>query len=157
MVLESYYGVLTGLFSPVLSLNIVLAEFILASMLVLIITLIYKLLGNQNKAKEIKTQISEMQKKMKEIKENKEETDRLATEMLKLTNQQMRSSFKPMIVVLIIAFVFLPWMSDVFVNSVVSLPFSLPFFGNDFGWLAWYIVVSLPLSMIFRKALGVVT
>jgi uncharacterized membrane protein (DUF106 family) len=48
-------------------------------------------------------------------------------------------------------------MAKAFEASIVSLPFSLPFFGNDFGWLAWYIIVSFPLSFIFRKALGVVS
>jgi len=39
---------------------------------------------------------------------------------------------------------------------VVNLPFSMPFYGNKLGWLGWYILVSIPLTTIFRKALGVV-
>jgi len=155
--LEGYYAMLTGLFSPIINLNSALAELILASMVILMITIIYRILIDQNKAKETKIQLGEIQKKLKEVKDNKEETDKATAEMLKLTNQQMRSNMKPMMVTLIVAFAFLPWMGKAFATSTVSLPFSLPFFGNDFGWLAWYIIVSVPLSMMLRKTLGVVT
>lgn len=37
----------------------------------------------------------------------------------------------------------------------VNLPFYLPYFGYKFGWLMWYIVLSFPLSFLFRKMLGV--
>ena len=157
MVVETYYSFLSGMFSPVLNLNFVVAELILASIVVFFITTIYRFLIDQKKAKEIKGQISELQKKLKEVKDNKDEMNRVSAEMMKLTNQQMRSTMKPMLVVMVVAFLFLPWMASTFSEGIVSLPFSLPMFGNDFGWLAWYIVISIPLSMIFRKVLGVVS
>ena len=157
MVVEAYYSFLTGLFAPVIGLNFAVAELLLASIVVFIITLLYRFLIDQNKAREMKTQMSEMQKRLKDVKDNKEETDKISSEMMKMTSLQMRNSLKPMIVVMFVAFAFLPWMADAFASSTVSLPFSLPFLGNDFGWLAWYIVISIPLSMVFRRALGVVT
>ncbi|NIO44590.1 MAG: DUF106 domain-containing protein [Candidatus Aenigmarchaeota archaeon] len=42
-----------------------------------------------------------------------------------------------------------------FSRIVVLLPFTLPYFGNDFGWLFWYILISLIFNSIFRKILGV--
>jgi len=42
-----------------------------------------------------------------------------------------------------------------FSRIVALLPFSLPYFDNDLGWLAWYIIISLVLSFVFRKILGV--
>lgn len=39
---------------------------------------------------------------------------------------------------------------------VVWLPFSFPFFGNNFGWLGWYILLSFPFTQLFRKLLGVI-
>jgi len=42
-----------------------------------------------------------------------------------------------------------------FSRIVVLLPFSLPYFGNDFGWLFWYVLISVMLSSIFRRILGV--
>jgi uncharacterized membrane protein (DUF106 family) len=37
----------------------------------------------------------------------------------------------------------------------VDLPFSIPFAGNTLNWLGFYILVAMPLTFIFRKALGV--
>jgi uncharacterized membrane protein (DUF106 family) len=62
---------------------------------------------------------------------------------------------KPMIVSFLIVIIILPFLPDLFPGVVVNLPFSIPFFGNDFGWLAWYIIVSVPLNSIFRRLLGV--
>lgn len=46
--------------------------------------------------------------------------------------------------------------STVRMSRVVALlPFSLPYFGSDFGWLAWYIITSFALNFVFRKILGV--
>jgi hypothetical protein len=42
-----------------------------------------------------------------------------------------------------------------FSRIVVLLPFSLPYFENDFGWLAWYFFTSVVLNFVFRKILGV--
>jgi len=41
-----------------------------------------------------------------------------------------------------------------FSRVVVLLPFSLPYFQNDFGWLMWYIILSIPLGQLFRKLMG---
>ena len=42
-----------------------------------------------------------------------------------------------------------------FARIVVFLPVALPFFGNDLGWLGWYLFVSIPMAMIIRKALKI--
>ena len=42
-----------------------------------------------------------------------------------------------------------------FSRIVAFLPFSLPLLGSDMGWFAWYFVLSLALTSIFRKVLGV--
>lgn len=42
-----------------------------------------------------------------------------------------------------------------FQKIVALLPASLPFFGDDFGWLAWYFIVSIPFMIIIRKLMGI--
>lgn len=42
-----------------------------------------------------------------------------------------------------------------FSRIVVLLPFSLPYFDNDFGWFMWYFLTSLILTFVFRKIVGV--
>lgn len=37
----------------------------------------------------------------------------------------------------------------------VQLPFSIPFAGHALNWLGFYILIAMPLTYIFRKALGV--
>jgi len=155
MVLESYYSMLTSLFTPILSLPSVIAELLIAALMIFVITLFYRFLVDQSKMKEIKNQIKEMQTKIKHLqKTNVDEANKVMAEMLKLSNLQFRMSMKPFLFVFIIAILFLPWMAMTFKGPVVYLPFSL--FGiNSLGWLAWYIIISIPLNQLFRKALGV--
>lgn len=37
----------------------------------------------------------------------------------------------------------------------IQLPFSIPFAGDEFNWLGFYIIILMPLSILFRKLLGV--
>jgi len=47
-------------------------------------------------------------------------------------------------------------MNQTRMDIAVRMPFNVPFFGmNYLGWLFWYILISLPATWIFRKALGV--
>ena len=38
---------------------------------------------------------------------------------------------------------------------IAEMPFSLPFIGSHLSWFWWYIFISLPVTFIFRKLLGV--
>lgn len=40
-------------------------------------------------------------------------------------------------------------------SVVVQLPTTLPFVGDDLGWLAWYFIASIPLMIIIRKLMGI--
>jgi len=156
MVVEAYYAALSAIFFPVLTLPKFLGELVIAAFVIFIITLLYRFLIDQNKMKELKDEQKELQKKSKELqKTNPEESQKVMGEVLKLSNKQMSMSLKPMIPTMIIAFAFLPWMRIVFTSPVVLLPFNLPFFGPDFGWMMWYLIISIPLSQLFRKFMGV--
>jgi uncharacterized membrane protein (DUF106 family) len=132
-------------------------EILIASGIIFTITLVYRFLMNQNEMREIKEKQKEKQARIKELqKTNPEEAKRVMSEMLKLSNKQFRMTMKPMIVSMIIFFVVvLPFLPNLYPGAVVYLPFSLPYFENDFGWLAWYVIVSLPLNTVFRRLLGV--
>jgi len=131
-------------------------EFLLAAVIVFITTIIYRFLMNQDEAREIKNQQKEKQEKMKELqKTNPTEANKVMNEVLRLSNKQFKIMMKPMIVSFLLVIIILPLLPGLFPGVVVNLPFSLPFLGNDFGWLAWYIIVSIPLNSIFRRLLGV--
>jgi uncharacterized membrane protein (DUF106 family) len=42
-----------------------------------------------------------------------------------------------------------------FAKIIVFLPVSLPFFGNDMGWLGWYIISAVPIVIILRKLMKI--
>jgi uncharacterized membrane protein (DUF106 family) len=132
-------------------------ELLISSIVIFVLVMVYKLFVNQNELKELKEKLKECQSRSNELqKTNPEEAKRAMADMLNLSNKQLRMNMKPMLVSLLISVVVVfPILPNLFPGSVVMLPFSLPYFGNDFGWLVWYMIVSLPLNSIFRKFLGV--
>jgi uncharacterized membrane protein (DUF106 family) len=38
---------------------------------------------------------------------------------------------------------------------VAFLPVTLPYFGNNLGWLGWYLILSVPVALIIRRALKI--
>lgn len=157
MIISAYFAALSALFGPVLLLPAALAELVLAVIITFIITIFYRYMIDQAAMARLRAEIKDMQENIRRLqKSDPEAANRQMAEMLKLTNKQLRMSLKPMLPTMIFVLALLPWMGAVFTGPVVLLPFSLPFFGADFGWLMWYILLSIPLSGLFRKILGVV-
>jgi uncharacterized membrane protein (DUF106 family) len=152
---EGYYSILNSIFSPILSLSPFIAEIIISAIITFIIALLYRFLINQNTLREVKTKQKENQEKTKELqKTNPDEANKLLAETISLSRKQFRLTMKPMMLTLVVVMILLPWMAYIFPGIIVKLPFYLPYFENDFGWLAWYMIVSIPLGQIFRKLLG---
>ncbi len=42
-----------------------------------------------------------------------------------------------------------------FGRIVALLPFTLPWIGDDSGWILWYLIISIPMMIIIRKAMGI--
>lgn len=140
----------------ILGLNPAVSLFMLAGAVSFVLTLPYRFLVDQKKMREHKEKVKEIQKQIKEAqKTDQKKANELMTEMLGLSNKQMMSNFKPMMPGMILVIIVLPWIATAFTGPVAILPFTLYYFGNDFGWLMWYIVASMPLTYIFRKMLGV--
>ncbi len=155
-IVESYYAALSVVFGPLIALPPVIGETILALMITLVITFFYKYMVNQATLRELKAQMRELQAKAKELqKTNPEEANKTVSDVLKLSNKQMMMNFKPMLPTMLFVILLLPWMATVWTGPVALLPFNLPYFGTDFGWLMWYILLSVPMSQVFRKFLGV--
>ncbi|MDD5417119.1 MAG: EMC3/TMCO1 family protein [Candidatus Aenigmarchaeota archaeon] len=151
--IEIYYNALNAMFGPALGLHPALGELIVAAFITFIITIFYKYLLDQNKVKELKDKTKELQQKLKETKD-KEETNKLTSEMFGMSNQQMKMTFKPMILTLIFVISIFPWLKVAFPGQIVTLPFEI-LGRTSFGWFLWYIIVSFPLSIGFRKLMGV--
>jgi uncharacterized membrane protein (DUF106 family) len=137
-----------------LGLSAGIEEIMIAAGIIIVVTIIYRLTLNQARLKEIKLQQKEKQESLKKC--SPDEQKKLMGEMMSLSNEMMKMNMKPMIITLFLSLVVtLPILQQLFPGTVVFLPFTLPYFGNDFGWVAWYFIVSIPLNSIIRKALGV--
>ena len=138
-----------------IGLPVFIEELLASAVIVFIISIFYRFLINQNELRELKSKLKEKQAKVKELqKSNPQEANKMLNEVLALSNKQFRMSMKPMLLTLIVVGIILPYFPQIFPGAVVKLPFYLPIFENDFGWLAWYILVSIPLGQLFRKLLG---
>ena len=131
-----------------------IAEILIAAAITFVVTLIYRFTLNHARLREIKQKQKENQDKLKQC--TPDEQKKLMGEMMTLSNEMMKMNMKPMMITLFLSLVVtLPILQQLFPGTVVFLPFTLPYFGNDFGWVAWYFIVSIPLNSIIRKALGV--
>lgn len=138
-----------------IGLPMFIEEILASAIIVFLISIFYRFLMNQNELKELKSNLKEKQAKVKELqKSNPQEANKVLTEVLTLSNKQFKMSMKPMLLTLVVVGLVLPYFGQIFIGAVVKLPFVLPYFENDFGWLAWYIIVSIPLGQLFRKLMG---
>jgi uncharacterized membrane protein (DUF106 family) len=138
------------------NLPVPIEELLFSAAITFIITLIYKFLANQNEMRQLKANVKEKQAKIKELqKTNPQEANKMLNEVMALSSKQMRMNMKPMLLTLVVVGITLPWLGQAFPGTVVKLPFTLPYFEDDFGWLAWYIIVSIPFGIYFRKLLKV--
>jgi uncharacterized membrane protein (DUF106 family) len=139
-----------------IGLPAIIEELLLVSAVLFVSSLIYKFMIKREDVRELKAKMKEKQNKIKEMqKTNPNEANQALNEMMKLQNKQMKMTMKPMMVSLLIFFLVLPVLPNLFPGTVANLPFEIPFVGSEFGWLAWYFVLSIPLNTLFRRILGV--
>lgn len=150
-----------------IGLPTIIEELIISAVITFAITLIYRFLVNQSEVRELKAKLKENQNKIKELqKTNPQEANKLLAETMNLSSSQFRMSMKPMFLTLIIVVVVLPWMGGIFSGIAIKLPFYSSLFKSMLGWLvgstglikpwlAWYMLVSIPIGQLFRKMIGV--
>ena len=202
------------------TLHPTLAITLISTGILVIINAFYRFLINQNKAKETKERVAELQKKSKEAKGDEAKQKEAMKEMMKEQNKLMKMNMKPMIFSFVVVILLLPLFSglyDVNVatvdgpadfpllgkeytltrtdstisvtgadsfdcqlpckqaisgnvwnireegNSIVkleivaaTLPPGLPLVGGwELAWIWWYILVSIPFSLIVRPLYGI--
>ncbi len=121
-----------------------------------VISLAYRLLIKPDEMRKVKEESKFFNQKVKEAqkKGNEAEVKKYSSEMLKMSQKQMKLTMKPMIASMVIFFLVLGWFGSTFADVVVMLPFGVPFFGMELNWFWWYVVITLPTTIMFRKALG---
>tara|TARA_Y100000310_G_scaffold343171_1_gene449624 strand:- start:58 stop:513 length:456 start_codon:yes stop_codon:yes gene_type:complete len=145
--------------SPILLVGMI------SAVLSLILTLVNKVIVDQGRMKEIQKKVSSFNKelmratkandqaKVAEMNKEKPQVMQMQQEMMKM-QMPMFMSMVPFIVV----FIFLKKLAvSMDWGVIINLPFNIPLLGinNSFTWLGWYILASLPFTVLFRKILGV--
>jgi len=107
----AWFDFLNPVFNPLLQLGPFWALFILSLIISAVITLVYKLLTDQKRMKELKDEQKELQTKMKSLKDNPQEMIKVQKDAMKKNFEYMKSSFKPTLVTMIPIIIIFGWMT----------------------------------------------
>lgn len=111
---------------------------IISGLVSLFISLVNHFVLDKEKVKASKEKQKKLKEEMKLHKSNPQKAMELNKEMMEDAMQNMRHSFKPMIITLIPIFLVFAWIRGIYADL-------LP------GWIWWYLVSALAFSMVFRK------
>lgn len=193
---SSIYNSITGLMGPIMDAvdsllypliavdpnpeNPILALFIVAFIVSVVITIANKLLVNQEEMNEIRQEMKEFQNELKEAQQSGD-SKKLAklqaqqSEFMQKQSKMMTNSFKPAIITMVPILLVFWWMASSQISSlIVQLPVAVyygtltPIFHTigpliyggsadipyTIGWLLWYFICTLSISQILRKFLG---
>ncbi|MEK6938755.1 MAG: EMC3/TMCO1 family protein [Nanoarchaeota archaeon] len=106
---------LDPVFNPVFLWLLDLSPFwglvVLALIISIIVTLVYKYFTNQTEMKRMKEEQKEFQKRMKELRSNPPEMMKVQKEAMKVNMEYMKHSFKPMLITMIPVLLIFGWMA----------------------------------------------
>ena len=106
----------------------------------LFISLINYFVLDKDKMRKGKEKQKEIQKQMKEHKHDHVKQTELSKELMSHTMENLKHSFKPMIITIIPILVIFWWMKEIFIETTIAKT-----------WLWWYIGTAIASSLVFRK------
>ena len=122
---------------------------LISLMVTIFITTVRYFMVDKDKMKEIKARQKELRKEIKLYKDNPEKMLELNQQMMEDMPEQMKQSFKPMLITMIPVLILFKWMFSVYSETALS--------GTSFlfpVWLWWYIGSSIIFSIILSKSFG---
>ncbi len=168
-VFDPFYGILDTLFFPAFNSigsnqrgSYMVGIFFVSVLIAFITTAVTSKVIDQDEMKANKKVLKDIQEKVNAAREQGDEKKikKLTGEMMGVQSEVMKGSFKPMMYTMIPIIVVFRWLHQyqplqTFISEnggyLVSLPFTLPKFGTELGWLGWYIVCSFMTSTVIRK------
>jgi len=123
-------------------LGIILLSFIVS----LFITIVNYFMLDKEKMKEIKERQKSLRAEIKKNKDNPEKIMELNKRMMEDMPEQLKHSFKPMIVTLIPLLILLNYLRATFAETILSEKFLI--FPT---WIWYYLIASIVFSTILRK------
>lgn len=125
-----------------------------------ITVLMSKFLGNQHEVKKAKKEMEFHRDKASKAQKagDLKKANEHMSEMLKASQTQFRHNLKPMMLSFMVFILALGWMNTAYAEVMVNSPVPIPFVADQgkMSWFWWYIILILPMSMVFRKILDVV-
>jgi uncharacterized membrane protein (DUF106 family) len=167
-IFDPFYSILDTAFYPFFNLlpdqrvSYLVGIFFVSILIAFITTLVTSKVIDQDEMKANKATLKEFQEKLNKAREKGDEKKmkKLTNEMMGVQSDVMKGSFKPLMYTMLPIIIVFRWLGQyaplqTFIidngNYLVSLPFSLPKFGTELGWLGWYIVCSFMTSTAIRK------
>jgi uncharacterized membrane protein (DUF106 family) len=145
-------------FAPLTIFPPYIAILILSIILTAAIMGISRLFVNRNLMIQLKEQMENVKEKLNVAQKsgNKEEQTTQLNELMKINSQYMSHSMRIMMVSIVVAILFFPWLGFRYAGiSAVELPFAIPIVGwETLDWLGWYIISAFTVGIVMRKIMG---
>lgn len=113
---------------------------IIAFVVSLFITIVTHFMTDKERMKEIKDKQKSLRQEMKQHKDNPAKMMEINKKMMEDMPEQMKHSFKPMIVTLIPLLILFKWLREAFAITAIAS-----------SWIWWYIGFSMLFSISLRK------
>lgn len=124
----------------------------------LVVTLAYKYLTDQTLMRELKKELKNNQKRLKEAKGEPAKMMAIQKETMHTNMKYMTQSLKPMIFTIVPFLIIFAWLRSVFEGmTVIPLPFHVPLSSLEtgMGWIGTYIIFSMIFTTVIRKLLKI--
>ena len=114
--------------------------------------------------KEMKASQNTKSRVMKEAQTKGDTRAKIQQELLRVQSRMLSMSMKPMLYTILTILVLFTWLGSypVLVEAVtkggghiVKLPFALPSFGTQLGWIGWYVLCSFATSTLIKKVFNI--
>ena len=119
--------------------SIILLSFVVT----LFITIVNFFMVDRNRMKEIKEKQKALRQEMKKYRDNPSKMMELNKKMMEDMPEQLKHSFKPMLVTIIPLIILFKWLRATYAITTIA--------GS---WFWWYIGASIIFSMILRRIFG---
>ena len=115
---------------------------VIAALITLFMTLVYKYTTDQERLSEIKKEQKKYQEEAKNHKNNPQKMMEINKKVLQLSGEMMKHSLKPMAITMLPMFVLIIWLRNIY-SPILS------------SWIWYYILVGIVTNGIFRKLMNV--
>ena len=160
--LDPVFGILFNLTADT-NFNMLLGVSFMSILVSIIIMLVTAKVTDQKEMKRTREKMKKLQEKLKVAQKKKDtkQANKLSKDMMTMQTAMMSNSMKPMLYTFVPIIIIFGWLRQYAVlqdfvevqGYLVTLPFALPHWGSQLGWLGWYIMCSFPASSIIRKIL----